>query len=84
MTGATTFVGAKRGQDPSVKMLRSGFGSQCKSTMESEPQIGFGTSIRETSSKVRNDEHGPQAQRKVRRCCCVCAAHGILQGQLIL
>ncbi len=40
-------------KDPSVRMLRSGFGSQVKSTSASEPSFGFGTGVRETALKVR-------------------------------
>ncbi|KAI8474658.1 MAG: flagellar associated protein [Monoraphidium minutum] len=40
-----------RPRDPSTKMLRSGFGDQVKSTQESCPSIGFGTSVRENGLK---------------------------------
>lgn len=38
--------------DPSVRMLRSGFGGQVKSTNCTEPQFGFGTGHRDASDKV--------------------------------
>jgi hypothetical protein len=39
-------------QDPSTRMLRSGFGAQVKSTQESCPSVGFGSSHRDASVKV--------------------------------
>jgi hypothetical protein len=44
--------------DPSTKMLRSGFGSQVRSTSPSEPSFGFGTSVRDASLRVRQQQ-GP-------------------------
>ena len=41
-----------RKKDPTTKQLRSGFGSQTKSTSASEPSWGFGTSVRDASLKV--------------------------------
>lgn len=38
--------------DPSTKMLRSGFGSQVRSTASSEPAFGFGTSVRDAALRV--------------------------------
>jgi hypothetical protein len=43
---------AEGGRDPSTKMLRSGFGKQIKSVSRSNPSWGFGTSMRESSTKV--------------------------------
>lgn len=45
-----------RQKDPSTKMLRSGFGDQVRSTQQSNPSFGFGTSVRESGLKVRPDE----------------------------
>eukprot|EP00879_Flechtneria_rotunda_P016706 GHRR01017482.1.p1 GENE.GHRR01017482.1~~GHRR01017482.1.p1 ORF type:complete len:306 (+),score=70.82 GHRR01017482.1:1571-2488(+) len=39
----------KRRDDPSVKGLRSGFGSQIRSTSPTNPSFGFGTSVRDAS-----------------------------------
>jgi hypothetical protein len=38
--------------DASTKMLRSGFGKQVKSVSASNPSWGFGSSVRESSTKV--------------------------------
>ncbi|PNW81824.1 hypothetical protein CHLRE_06g261900v5 [Chlamydomonas reinhardtii] len=39
-------------EDPTTRMLRSGFGSQVKSQNESLPQWGFGTEGRDTTGKL--------------------------------
>ena len=43
---------ARRREDVSVKMLRSGFGKQVVSSSLSSPTVGFGTSVRDSSLKV--------------------------------
>jgi len=42
---------ARRREDVSVKMLRSGFGKQVVSSSLSSPTVGFGTSVRDSSLK---------------------------------
>eukprot|EP00877_Chromochloris_zofingiensis_P009552 jgi/Chrzof1/4850/Cz15g01160.t1 len=42
---------SKRREDPSVRMLRSGFGKQTKSSAPSNPSFGFGTSVRDSGLK---------------------------------
>lgn len=43
--------------DPTVKMLRSGFGKQVKSPNTTEPAWGFGSSDRDASQKVCVPSH---------------------------
>jgi hypothetical protein len=43
----------RRKEDVSVRMLRSGFGKQVVSSALSSPCVGFGTSVRDSSLKVR-------------------------------
>lgn len=57
--------------DPSTKMLRSGFGSQVRSTSPSEPSFGFGTSVRDASLRVRQKEaHGSSSERTEKQLQC--------------
>ena len=51
--------------DPSTKMLRSGFGRQVKSVSPSNPSWGFGTSVRESSTKVRPGARASRAARRI-------------------
>lgn len=57
-----------RQPESSTKMLRSGFGSQVRSTSPSEPSFGFGTSVRDASLRV---SLGACPARPTGPACCV-------------
>ncbi len=42
----------KGGDDPTLRMLRSGFGKQVKSAEPTQPAYGFGTSHRDAVAKA--------------------------------
>lgn len=59
---------AMKQPDSSTRMLRSGFGSQVRSTSPSEPAFGFGTSVRDASLRVRCLHEGMDCGWSMRGC----------------
>ena len=60
-----------------AKSLRSTFGSQCVSQLPTSPSCGFGSAIREATSRVSltasfTGAHGVQIAATMSACCTVC------------